>query len=256
MQKEADKQMSGAWLLVYILPIIVGIIAFVYFAGSMLEYIAELDTSYPPNSYSSYGLPAEFAAVWTGVAAVSLIGFAVNIVLTYMLVNRRSTHFKRQKFLSEDLVAAVNSLAKTKNVDVESGLSSIERTVREANIEEIRKDAVPWAILAAFIPFMQWYVYYFLMKDFYRHERREDGFWEDLSRMLDKLGVNFSVPRRTEAMPDRSFVLYLILTIITAGLFGVYWVYVLIKDPNEHFNYHIQTERQLLTALESVASAP
>jgi len=90
------------------------------------------------------------------------------------------------------------------------------------------------------------------MKDFYRHERREDGFWEDLGRTMNKLGINFSVPRRTEAMPDRSSVLYLILTIITAGLFGIYWVYVLLKDPIEHFKYHIQAESQLLSALESV----
>jgi len=69
---------------------------------------------------------------------------------------------------------------------------------------------------------------------------------------MNKLGINFSVPRRTEAMPDRSSVLYLILTIITAGLFGIYWVYVLLKDPIEHFKYHIQAESQLLSALESV----
>jgi hypothetical protein len=37
------------------------------------------------------------------------------------------------------------------------------------------------------------------------------------------------------------------------GLFGVYWIYVLLKDPNEHFKYHIEEESQLLSALESVA---
>jgi hypothetical protein len=91
------------------------------------------------------------------------------------------------------------------------------------------------------------------MKDFYKHERREDGFWEDLSRTLDKIGVTFSVPRRIETTPNRSFILYLILTIITVGLFGIYWLYVLLKDPNEHFKYHVQIEDQLLSTLESVA---
>jgi hypothetical protein len=91
------------------------------------------------------------------------------------------------------------------------------------------------------------------MKDFYKHERREDGFWEDLSRTLDKCGITFSMPRRTETTPNRSFVLYLILAIITLGLFGIYWLYVLLKDPNEHFKYHMQVEDQLLSTLESVA---
>jgi hypothetical protein len=88
------------------------------------------------------------------------------------------------------------------------------------------------------------------MKDFYIHEQREDGFWEDLSRILNKFGVNFFVPRRTEHIPYRSFVLYLILTIVTVGLFVVYWFFVMLKDPNKHFKYHVDTENHLLSTLE------
>ena len=149
--------------------------------------------------------------------------------------------------------AVIGNPGVTEEIEVETILSPVKRTVREANAEETEKSAILWAILSAFVPFVQWYVNYFLMNDFYRHEQREDGFWEDLGRAMNKLGINFSVPRRTEAMPNRSFVLYLILTIITMGLFGVYWIYVLLKDPNEHFKYHIEAESQLLSALESVA---
>ena len=254
MREESDRQMSNAWLLVYILPIIIGIVATGYTIISLLNYFSSFDPFVPTYNYPY----DEFAAglvifPWIGIMLSGLISFVVSIVLTYMLVNRRSTHFKRQKFLSEDLVVTIVSLAKKKEIEVEAILSPVERTVREANAEETEKSAILWAILSAIVPFVQWYVNYFLMKDFYRHERREDGFWEDLGRTLNKLGIKFSVPRRTEAMPNRSFVLYLILTIITMGLFGVYWIYVLLKDPNEHFNYHIEAESQLLSALESVA---
>ena len=60
------------------------------------------------------------------------------------------------------------------------------------------------------------------------------------------------LPRRETILPDRSFVLYLILTIITLGIFGIYWLYVLLKDPNEHFKHHILVEDRLLGQLESV----
>jgi hypothetical protein len=217
-----------------------------------LSFFSSIDLSTPYN-YFYDEFATEFVLSWVVITLTSLINFAVAIIITYLLVNRRSTHFKRQKFLSEDIIAAINSLAKTKDIEVEAILSPVERTVREANAEETEKSAILWAILSAFVPFVQWYVNYFLMNDFYRHEQREDGFWEDLGRAMNKLGINFSVPRRTEAMPNRSFVLYLILTIITMGLFGVYWIYVLLKDPNEHFKYHIEAESQLLNALESVA---
>jgi len=161
-------------------------------------------------------------------------------------------HFRRQVFLFEDIVAAVKAIAKRKSVDVDVELSSCERTIREVKAEENEKGAVLWAILSAIIFLAAWYVYYFLMKDFYKHERREDNFWEDISRTLNKCGVTFSRPRRIQTIPERSFVLYLILNLITLGLFGVYWIYVLLKDPNQHFSYHTQIEDQLLSSLESV----
>ncbi len=252
MRKESDKQMSNAWLLVYLLPIIIGIIAAGYTIVYLLDFFSSLYPFTSPYDYSYDTISAGLVLPWIILGLTTLINFVVAIILTYMLVNRRHTHFKRQKFLSEDTITTINSLAKTKDIEVEASLSPIERTVREANAEETEKSAILWAVLSAFVPFVQWYVYYFLMKDFYRHERREDGFWEDLGRTMNKLGINFSAPRRTEAMPDRSFVLYLILTIITSGLFGIYWVYVLLQDPNEHFKYHVEAESQLLSTLESV----
>jgi hypothetical protein len=254
MREESDRQMSSAWLLVYLLPICVSVIAAGYSIVVLLDFFSSIDFSNPQLYYSSYGtLSEEFTILWLTVGLTGLVNFVVSTVFMYLFVNRRGTHFRRQKFLFEDIISAVTSLAQSKNVEVESGLLSLERSVREANAEETEKSAILWALLSAFVPFVQLYVYYFLMKDFYMHERREDGFWEDLSRTLTKLGVNFSVPRRTDAMPYRSSVLYLILTIVTMGLFGVYWFFVLLKDPNEHFKYHIEAENQLLAALEPVA---
>ncbi len=252
MRHESDPTMTIAWLLVYLIPIFVAIITVITVFYVVLATMVE-----------PWIVPEEPWIAWPLVAALiillvllGIIAFIVYIILTYKLVKRRNTHFKRQMFLSEDIVTAVKTIAAKKGAEVEAILASVERTVREAKAEETEKGAVLWAILTA-VPYIgvlaQWYVYYFLMKDFYKHERREDGFWEDLSRALDKIGITFSLPRRIEPTPDRSFVLYLILSIITAGLFGIYWLYVLLKDPNEHFKYHVQAEDQLLSTLESVA---
>ncbi|NIR87395.1 DUF4234 domain-containing protein [Candidatus Bathyarchaeota archaeon] len=251
MRGESDPMMSTAWILVYLIPIftaITGILVIFY-----AVFVAVTAPLIEPGETIALPLLAGLTFL---VLLLAIIGFIVFIILTYKLVKRRNTHFKRQIFLTEDVVTAVKTIAAKKGIDVEVGLSSVERTVREAKAEETEKGAVLWAILTA-VPYVgslaQWYVYYFLMKDSYKHERREDGFWEDLSKTLDKCGITFSVPRRTVTLPNRSFVLYLILTIITLGLFGIYWLYVLLKDPNEHFKYHAQIEDQLLSTLESVA---
>jgi len=251
MRFESDPMMSNAWILVYLIPIFAAITAIF----TIFYTIFVMTTSWivPGEPYTTT-LPM-LAVLTTLLWLLAIIGLIVSIILTYKLVKRQNTHFKRQMFLSEDVITAVKTIAAKKDVDVEVGLSSCERTVRETKAEETEKSAVLWAILSA-VPYVGslaiWYVYYFLMKDFYKHERREDGFVEDINRVLDKCGIKFSVPRRTEVLPDRSFVLYLILNIITVGLFGIYWLYVLLKDPNEHFKYHIQIEDELLSTLESV----
>lgn len=249
MRFESDPMMSNAWILVYLIPIFAAITAIF-----TIFYTIFVTTTFWIVPGEPYTAALSILAVLTTLLwLLAIIAFIVSIILTYNLVKRRNTHFKRQTFLSEDVTTAVKTMAAKKGVDVEVGLSSCERTVREAKAEETEKSAVLWAILSAVIPLASWYVYYFLMKDFYKHERREDGFMEDISRVLDKCGIKFSVPRRTEVLPDRSFVLYLILNIITFSLFGIYWLYVLLKDPNEHFKYHIQIEDELLSTLESVS---
>jgi len=239
--------LSNAWLLAYLLPvfsIIVGV-SFIFMTVLLL----------PMGGAVGGAVVGLLVVGMIAVVLLIIIGFIVNLVLTYKLVKRRNTHFKRQQFLLEDIVAAAKTLAEKKRADAEVGLSSCERTVREFKAEETEKGAVLWAILSA-VPYVgslaSWYIYYFLMKDFYKHEKREDGFWEDIGKLLDKCGVKFSAPRRSESIPDRSFVLYLILSIITVGIFGIYWLYVLLKDPNTHFKYHMQVEDQLLSTLESM----
>jgi hypothetical protein len=246
-----DRQMSSAWILFYLFPFCVSVIAVGFIIIILLEFISSIDFTNPQLYQYSYGsFPQEFELVLVTVGITILVNFVVSTICTYLLVNRRNTHFRRQKLLSDDIVAAVNSLAKMKYVEAEVNLLTLERSLREASIEKNEKSPILWAILSAIFPFLQLYVFYFLMKDFYIHEQREDGFWEDLSRILNKFGVNFFVPRRTEHIPCRSFVLYLILTIVTVGLFVVYWFFVMLKDPNKHFKYHVDAETHLLSTLE------
>jgi hypothetical protein len=254
MRAETDSMMSSAWILIYILPIIAAIVWVAAFTVTMISTISTISTwsTVPPSDQSVIAASSSFFAFIVLLYGVMIVSFVVNIVFIYRLAKRRNTHFKRQIFLFEDIVAAVKAIATRKGVGVEVGLASCERTVREAKMEETEKNAVLWAILSVFLGIASLYVWYFLMKDFYKHERREDGFWEDMSKTLDKSGVKFSVPRRTEIMPERSFVLYFILSLVTLGLFGVYWVYMLLQDPNRHFRYHTQIEDQLLTTLEAV----
>ncbi|MGQ9726141.1 MAG: hypothetical protein ACUVQL_03305 [Candidatus Bathycorpusculaceae bacterium] len=236
MRLESDPIMPSTWLLIYLIPVISMVL--MIFAVALLPFMGN-------------GATVVALSLMSVVIIFSLLSFVASIILTYKLVNRRNTHFKRQTFLSEDILGILKEITSKKGVGAEAEMLTLERTLREAKAEETEKSAVLWAILSAIIFIASWYVYYFLMKDFYKHERREDAFFEDVSRILGKSSITFVPPRRMKPIPDRSFILYLIVTIITAGIFGIYWLYVLLIDPNEHFKYHIGLEDELLKTLES-----
>ena len=175
MRAEADKMMSAAWLLVYLIPIFSTIL--------MVLSIVLIPMAIVKPAVAVAFLPL-MGLSWILI----LVSFIVTIVLPYKLVKRRNTHFRRQNLLFEDITGAVKDLAAKKGVDVEIPISSCERTVREARTEDAEKSAALWAILSAVTGIASLYVCYFLMKDFYKHERREDAFWEDAGKALTRAG--------------------------------------------------------------------
>jgi hypothetical protein len=88
-----------------------------------------------------------------------------------------------------------------------------------------------------------------LMKTIYTHGIRWHGFASTTAVALRKLGYKIDPPTESHPIPDRSLALYAILTIVTLGLFGFYWLYTLINDPNMHFEDQWTFENRLLDAL-------
>lgn len=254
MRAFTDTNMTIGWIIVYLIPIIASIVWIVVFVSVLISYVVSLlqlptiPTEVPPFPWSPL-LSAATAGLYIAVIAT----FILFIILMYRLVKRRNHHFRRQILLFEDIAAAVRRTTAKKEFDAELDLGSLDRTLRETKAEETEseKSAMLWAILSVFNGLALLYVWYFLMKDFSKHERREDTFWTETSKILNKAGVNLEVPTRTDPLLERSFALYLVLTIITAGIFGIYWLYTLLKDPNVHFMYHAKIEDQILPILES-----
>ena len=49
--------------------------------------------------------------------------------------------------------------------------------------------------------------------------------------------------------PEREFVTYAILTVVTCGIYGLYWTYAVIDDGNKHFDMQISWEDYILASL-------
>ncbi|MFQ6130020.1 MAG: DUF4234 domain-containing protein [Candidatus Hadarchaeaceae archaeon] len=235
MRSETDKRLSPLWA--FIPLIFLAVTASIPIAGFFAwrwEIPAKITVGH--------------AIVIGAMVLVGIVGAILLLILIYKLIKRRNEHFKRHQLLEEDIVKALGSSAGRKRRKIEDKLASIELSTREAKLNEKEQPAFLWAILCFFIPIVSLYVGYFLMRDFYRHERREDFFLEDLGKTAAPI-VALELPRRFRSIPDRNIILYIVLTIVTAGIFGIYWLYTLVVDPNNHFDHQVRWEDKLLSSL-------
>jgi hypothetical protein len=79
------------------------------------------------------------------------------------------------------------------------------------------------------------YIVNFFMRTTYTHDFRWNGFTTTTMMVLHKLGKVDSNRWEHRSLKERSMIKYAILTILTGGIFLLYWFYVLVDDLNKHF---------------------
>lgn len=95
------------------------------------------------------------------------------------------------------------------------------------------------------------YTRWFLTVDYRRHSVRQRELSDTIAEAV-RLVTGKSVSIVDESvLPDRNFWVYLLLTILSLGLFGIYWQYVLFNDPNTHFARQAFAEDQTVSYLRS-----
>jgi len=237
-----DRRMSYGWLIVPLLPILVGIAL----AASLVRVIISL-----VPEFSSFEQPQEasrlFGEIFVlyGVAIMSLfLVLLLGAFALYNLLDRRNAHFRRQQQL---FVTLAKYLATKAGVSSSSKLTLI---AEDSVFEEQERPAGLWSILYVFVtPIIGLVVAYNLTQDLRKHEERQSNYYQVLLGTLGEIGIT-ATPMSLYKSHKRDPLLYIILTAITGGIFWIYWFYTLLKDYNEHFADHSSFEEQLLAALK------
>ena len=217
----------------YIMPIwlpfiqiILGIIAaFVLLAGALSQS--------EEGAYASLGV----------VGLLIVIAAILTLYVVYKWIDRRNKHFER----------AILFYTTAAELATELGLpraDALHSRVEEMKVRYERRSPIVWAILYSLVPFVSFYVLHFLTKDFREHSLTEKLIYTEFYDAFSKTGRSLRYrPDEYPLTPERNTILYIILSIIT-GIFLIYWVYVVTKDPNEHFRNHRLIEGELIKAFE------
>jgi hypothetical protein len=174
-------------------------------------------------------------------------GVILHIYVIYKWIDRRNRHFKRTRMLYKSILSFLENRG-WKNSE------KLRTLIEEIEIEESEKSPAVWIILYIILNPVIFIIFYFLGEDFRKHSIREEKILRAIKEGFYEAGIRVDIPE-IYRIPERNFILYLALTIVSFGFFALYWVYVLTNDPNEHFVRHKSTEKRLLEALKTSAGA-
>jgi len=190
---------------------------------------------------------------------LSFITFGIYAIYAhYKLIQREQEHFDRMSRFNGDLYTLIDEQAdesgKADEVSAElSELRSMNEDFQRIQSGKERSPAL-WTIVSLITLGLGYlYVYYFLHKDLVEHQGAEAEYIEKASMLLNRLGVGKHPILVEQIVPDRSYALYLLLSIVTLGLFGIYWNYTFFKDGNAHFLEHRRFEDQLMSVVRTTA---
>jgi hypothetical protein len=192
------------------------------------------------------------------------IDFALNLLLTivtcllwgfvswYRILHRRDLHFARSADFADDSIRALRERAEAlgRQDRIAPHLGTLEVIARDLRMQARERNAILWVILGIFTLKVVFLVmFYFLEEDYRRHELMEVEFARHLDEAMQALGVPCTRSSFVPVTKERSYPLYLVVTLLTCGLFGFYWFYRMNEDQNRHMDAHAAWEPEVLGCL-------
>ena len=155
------------------------------------------------------------------LAAIVTFGVAF-FPMFYRLVEGRNRHFQREAELENQVAAYLRSQGK------EPPATSEHFTERNAKA---------WAVsIVLVIP--AFVIIYLLSKDLQVHERNQEKFLANA--FSERMFMTQTIPIKT----------YVLITIVTLGVGGVYWLYKVVNLYNAHFKAQLQVEKETSRLME------
>ena len=188
------------------------------------------------------------------ILSIVTFGFA-GLLMQYFLIERRNEHFKRQKRIVEGIETIMKAHAE-KNDKINSETAKISSLVKDVRDDEGERSSFLWIFLMVVTGVAGFYVLYFLTSDVFKHFKRQNEIIVEYISAIGKLGGDTSplmnLAKTQYPVPERSFVLYFVLSIVTFGIFTIYWLYTIFKDWNNHFQSQWPAEDQILASIRNL----
>jgi len=226
-----------------------GIASYVLWAVLAVLYLTGMLQQIP-----SFSIPLLLGSIFFDATTwLSLLAFGASTGLAYIVfrvIDRQNKHVLRMQAIFSEALKRAESETRPEQTDILVPLSSAEQDFSAFVQKTHERSGVLWAMLVL-IPYLGWIfliiALYHLSQASDSHEQTERLLLEDLDRVLGVRGSQ-RIPVRTGYFPSRNSAGFLIASLVTVGIFSIFWLYQMVSGPMDHFRYHSDFEPNLIIA--------
>jgi hypothetical protein len=191
---------------------------------------------------------------WT-ILSCGIYGFYV----LYQLIRRSRDHNLRRLELLDSATAFAWERAQAQGRDTElrprfEAIAQHMATLRNQSTQF--RDPTVWTIIAVFASgIVQIIAFILLDGDLVTHDYAEGAIENELAAIYGALGASVPPPDASRLKQKHNYVGRIIATILTCGIYGLWWEYDVMTEGNRHFQHNWAWEDQLASSVQQMLPA-
>lgn len=187
--------------------------------------------------------------LFTSPIILYLLAAIIVIYLVYVWLDRINKHLNRIRMMYKNIALYLekkgyHDLSKWINNEI----SELEYRM------SMERNPVLWGIAVVIINILIWYILYMVNDSLRKIGSSEHSILKRIDSLFREKGLESLEPyiEDVRKVEERNVILYITLSVITLGLFTLYWAYLVTKDINKHFKVHHIPDDKLLTLIETL----
>lgn len=208
-----------------------------------LAYQGRAETDYIFSFWTAFG--------WT-LLTCGIYGFYV----LYQLVRRARDHNRRRLELLDAATTYAWEQAESRGLTEELRPNFDRIGTHLAVLRQMTtdfRDPVIWTVLAIIASgIVQIVVYVLLDQDLVKHDANEGAVEAELAAIYERLGASVPTPDPSRVKGQHNYVARIIVTLVTCGIYGLWWLYDVMVEWNRHFETNWVWEDGLANAVQTM----
>jgi hypothetical protein len=98
-------------------------------------------------------------------------------------------------------------------------------------------------------------IYILLDGDLITHDHAEGAIETELSQIFTRLGAPVARPDPTRLKQPHNYIARVVVSVVTCGIYGIWWLYDVMTDTNRHFHENWRWEDDLAQSVQQLLAA-